>query len=146
MDHWRMAYLGIRQAPRERSEFRLNTFFTFSRRELASIFAALGSSPAGHGSVSVHLALGFPVPAAGRAARSGRAGWSSTMREYYSIRLKGYHYRRRDGSLSTDKSADRQSLVGTRQPGSCVAPCFRTAGMHASVADQLECAPTICGV
>ncbi|WP_233445146.1 glycosyltransferase family 2 protein [Paraburkholderia caribensis] len=24
----------------------------------------------------------------------------------------GYHYRRRDGSLSTDKSADRQSLVG----------------------------------
>jgi hypothetical protein len=37
MDHWRMAYLGIRQVPRELSEFELNTFFTFSRRELASI-------------------------------------------------------------------------------------------------------------
>ncbi|AUT66534.1 Tn3 family transposase [Paraburkholderia terrae] len=37
MDHWRMAYLGIRQVPRELSEFELNTFFTFSRRDLASI-------------------------------------------------------------------------------------------------------------
>jgi TnpA family transposase len=39
MDHWRMAYLGIRQLPRELSEFELNTFFTFSRRELASIYS-----------------------------------------------------------------------------------------------------------
>ncbi len=42
MDHWRMAYLGIRQVPRELSEFELNTFFTFSRRELASIDSGSG--------------------------------------------------------------------------------------------------------
>ncbi len=37
MDHWRLAYLGIRQVPRELSEFELSTFFTFSKRERAQI-------------------------------------------------------------------------------------------------------------
>ncbi|CAE6965459.1 Tn3 family transposase [Paraburkholderia domus] len=37
MDHWRLAYLGIRQIPRELTEFELSTFFTFSKRELAQI-------------------------------------------------------------------------------------------------------------
>ncbi|MBB3262129.1 hypothetical protein F4827_007009 [Paraburkholderia bannensis] len=37
MDHWRLAYLGIRQVPRELSEFEINTFFTFSKRERAQI-------------------------------------------------------------------------------------------------------------
>ncbi|WP_175795695.1 DUF4158 domain-containing protein, partial [Burkholderia multivorans] len=37
MDHWRLAYLGIRQVPRELSEFELATFFTFSKRERVAI-------------------------------------------------------------------------------------------------------------
>ncbi len=37
MDHWRLAYLGIRQVPRELSEFELNTFFTFSKCERGQI-------------------------------------------------------------------------------------------------------------
>ncbi|MEQ5844410.1 MULTISPECIES: Tn3 family transposase [Paraburkholderia] len=37
MNHWRSAYLGIRQVPRELSEFEFNTFFTFSKRERARI-------------------------------------------------------------------------------------------------------------
>jgi hypothetical protein len=37
MEHWRLAYLGVRHVPRELSEFELNTFFTFSRSELARI-------------------------------------------------------------------------------------------------------------
>lgn len=37
MDHWRHAYLGIRQVPCELSEFELSTFFTFSKRERAQI-------------------------------------------------------------------------------------------------------------
>ncbi|WP_176072339.1 Tn3 family transposase [Paraburkholderia mimosarum] len=37
MDHWRLAYLGIRQVPRELSEFELSTFFTFSKRERTQI-------------------------------------------------------------------------------------------------------------
>ncbi|KJK24009.1 hypothetical protein UB46_13055 [Burkholderiaceae bacterium 16] len=30
MDHWQLAYLGMRQIPRVLSEFELATFFTFS--------------------------------------------------------------------------------------------------------------------
>ena len=37
MDHWRLAYLGIRQVPRELSEFELATFFAFSKRERVAI-------------------------------------------------------------------------------------------------------------
>ncbi|WP_137910022.1 MULTISPECIES: Tn3 family transposase [unclassified Burkholderia] len=37
MDHWRLAYLGIRQVPRELSEFELSTFFTYSKRERTRI-------------------------------------------------------------------------------------------------------------
>lgn len=33
MDHWRLAYLGMRHFPHELTEFELNTFFTFSARE-----------------------------------------------------------------------------------------------------------------
>ncbi|UBM07889.1 Tn3 family transposase [Cupriavidus metallidurans] len=39
MDHWQLAYLGIRQIPRELSEFELATFFTFSGKERALIDA-----------------------------------------------------------------------------------------------------------
>lgn len=39
MDHWRLAYLGMRQMPRELSEFELATFFTFSPKERALIDA-----------------------------------------------------------------------------------------------------------
>lgn len=37
MDHWRLAYLGMRHFPHELTEFELNTFFTFSARERALI-------------------------------------------------------------------------------------------------------------
>jgi TnpA family transposase len=37
MDHWRLAYLGVRHFPHELTEFELNTFFTFSARERALI-------------------------------------------------------------------------------------------------------------
>ena len=30
MEHWRLAYLGMRRMPRDLSEFELATFFTFS--------------------------------------------------------------------------------------------------------------------
>lgn len=39
MDHWQLAYLGMRQMPRELSEFELATFFTFSPKERALIDA-----------------------------------------------------------------------------------------------------------
>jgi len=39
MDHWQLAYLGMRQIPRELSEFELATFFTFSSKERALIDA-----------------------------------------------------------------------------------------------------------
>ncbi|XDA04449.1 DUF4158 domain-containing protein (plasmid) [Cupriavidus sp. Agwp_2] len=39
MDHWQLAYLGVRQIPRELSEFELATFFTFSAKERALIDA-----------------------------------------------------------------------------------------------------------
>lgn len=39
MDHWRLAYLGMRQIPRELSEFELATFFTYSPKERALIDA-----------------------------------------------------------------------------------------------------------
>jgi len=34
MEHWQLAYLGMRQIPDELSEFELARFFTFSRKEL----------------------------------------------------------------------------------------------------------------
>ncbi len=37
MDHWRLAYLGMRHFPHDLTEFELNTFFTFSARERALI-------------------------------------------------------------------------------------------------------------
>jgi len=37
MDHWRLAYLGMRQMPRELSEFELATFFSYSPKERALI-------------------------------------------------------------------------------------------------------------
>ncbi|WP_157650447.1 hypothetical protein [Burkholderia ubonensis] len=37
MDHWRLAYLGLRHFPHELTEFELHTFFTFSNRERALI-------------------------------------------------------------------------------------------------------------
>ncbi|WP_162071090.1 Tn3 family transposase [Burkholderia sp. THE68] len=37
MESWRTGYLGIRQVPRDLSEFELNTFFTFSKQEIALI-------------------------------------------------------------------------------------------------------------
>lgn len=39
MDHWQLAYLGMRQIPRELSEFELATFFTFSAKERTLIDA-----------------------------------------------------------------------------------------------------------
>ena len=33
MEHWQLAYLGMRQIPDELNEFELATFFTFSRKE-----------------------------------------------------------------------------------------------------------------
>ena len=33
MDHWRLAYLGMRHCSHDLTEFELNTFFTFSARE-----------------------------------------------------------------------------------------------------------------
>jgi len=33
MDHWRLAYLGMRQFPRELNEFELATFFTYSPKD-----------------------------------------------------------------------------------------------------------------
>jgi hypothetical protein len=32
MEHWRLAYLGMRRMPRDLSEFELATFFTFSSK------------------------------------------------------------------------------------------------------------------
>jgi TnpA family transposase len=37
MEHWRLAYLGMRRMPRDLSEFELATFFTFSFKERALI-------------------------------------------------------------------------------------------------------------
>jgi hypothetical protein len=37
MEHWRLAYLGMRRMPRDLSEFELATFFTFSSKERALI-------------------------------------------------------------------------------------------------------------
>jgi hypothetical protein len=39
MDHWQLAHLGMRQIPRELSEFELATFFTFSAKERALVDA-----------------------------------------------------------------------------------------------------------
>lgn len=39
MDYWQLAYLGMRQIPRELSEFELATFFTFSAKERGLIDA-----------------------------------------------------------------------------------------------------------
>lgn len=39
MDHWQLAYLGVRQILRELSEFELATFLTFSAKERALIDA-----------------------------------------------------------------------------------------------------------
>lgn len=39
MEHWQVTYLGIRQIPRELTEFDLATFFTFSAKERALIEA-----------------------------------------------------------------------------------------------------------
>ena len=39
MDYWRLAYLGMRQMPRELSEFELATFFSYSPKERALIEA-----------------------------------------------------------------------------------------------------------
>ncbi|ABO60169.1 hypothetical protein LA345_38645 (plasmid) [Burkholderia vietnamiensis] len=43
MEHWQVTYLGIRQIPRELTEFELVTFFTFSARERALIDARRGN-------------------------------------------------------------------------------------------------------
>ncbi len=53
MDHWRLAYLGMRQIPRELSEFELATFFTYSSRERALIDAR--RSPLYRLAVAVHI-------------------------------------------------------------------------------------------
>lgn len=37
VENWRSNYLGIRQIPRDLGEFELNTFFTFSKQEIALI-------------------------------------------------------------------------------------------------------------
>jgi hypothetical protein len=42
MEHWQVSYLGIRQIPRELTEFDLATFFTFSAKERALIEARRG--------------------------------------------------------------------------------------------------------
>jgi TnpA family transposase len=42
MEHWQVTYLGIRQIPRELTEFDLATFFTFSAKERALIEARRG--------------------------------------------------------------------------------------------------------
>jgi hypothetical protein len=42
MEHWRLAYLGMRRMPRDLSEFELATFFTFSSKERALINARRG--------------------------------------------------------------------------------------------------------
>ena len=39
MEHWQLAYLGMRQIPDELNEFELATFFTFSRKERGLIDA-----------------------------------------------------------------------------------------------------------
>lgn len=53
MDHWQLAYLGMRQMPRELSEFELATFFTFSPKERALIDA--WRRPAGTAGCAVHI-------------------------------------------------------------------------------------------
>jgi hypothetical protein len=45
MDHWRLAYLGMRQIPQELSEFELATFFTYSPKERALIDARRRHQP-----------------------------------------------------------------------------------------------------
>jgi len=42
MEHWQVTYLGIRQIPRELTDFDLATFFTFSAKERALIEARRG--------------------------------------------------------------------------------------------------------
>ncbi|MBP0595261.1 DUF4158 domain-containing protein [Paraburkholderia sp. LEh10] len=42
MEHWQVMYLGIRQIPRELTDFDLDTFFTFSAKERALIEARRG--------------------------------------------------------------------------------------------------------
>jgi hypothetical protein len=42
MEHWRLAYLGMRRIPRDLSEFELATFFTFSSKERALLNARPG--------------------------------------------------------------------------------------------------------
>ncbi|MGA7813640.1 hypothetical protein [Caballeronia sp.] len=42
MEHWQVTYLGIRQIPRELTEFDLATFFTFSAKQRALIEARRG--------------------------------------------------------------------------------------------------------
>ncbi len=53
MDHWRLAYLGMRQIPQELSEFELATFFTYSPKERALIDAR--RSPLYRLAVAVHI-------------------------------------------------------------------------------------------
>jgi hypothetical protein len=42
MEHWRLAYLGMRRMPRDLSEFELAMFLTFSSKERALINARRG--------------------------------------------------------------------------------------------------------
>nr|WP_243737032.1 DUF4158 domain-containing protein [Cupriavidus sp. L7L] len=53
MDHWRLAYLGMRQIPQELSEFELATFFTYSPKERSLIDAR--RSPLYRLAVAVHI-------------------------------------------------------------------------------------------
>jgi hypothetical protein len=81
MEHWRLAYLGMRRMPRDLSEFELATFFTFSSKERALINARRG--PLYRLALALHIGFvrmtGATLDAYQYVPRCG-AVWASTLR------------------------------------------------------------------
>jgi len=112
MDHWRLAYLGMRQIPRELSEFELATFFTYSPKERALIDAR--RSPLYRLAVAVHRCqLRIPTPVLGILAR----GFCATNQRLVALGRPG----RVDFQTSTLVCVQRQMCVAWL-------PCPSTAG------------------
>ena len=80
MEHWRLAYLGMRRMPRDLSEFELATFFTFSSKERALINARRG--PLYRLALALHIGFvrmtGAALDAYQYVRRSFGAIWAST--------------------------------------------------------------------
>ncbi|KAA0995534.1 DUF4158 domain-containing protein [Paraburkholderia panacisoli] len=74
MEHWQVTYLGIRQIPRELTEFDLATFFTFSTKERALIEARRGELYR----LAVALHIGF-IRMSGRTLDAYKPGSQSAL-------------------------------------------------------------------